>query len=313
MTRKVIIDCDMGTDDAVALCMALFDEQLDILAVTATEGCVTAEQATRNLQAIIGMLDPPRFPRLGAASPADNAPAINTSFLYGSDGLGNTGFAISELQHMQPSDKLIVDCVRANPDDVSVICLGPCTNLARAFRRDPVIVEMLDRVIMTGGSVDGVGNITASAEFNCYFDPVSAHEVFASRITKSLVPLDVTTQVKFDLGFLDMLPERYCRVGDFLRQILPYAYRTYRQQLGQEHINLNDAVGLLALLEPELFQFDSMAGQVETDGHLTRGVTVFDRRPVREWNNNMEVARSVRVEEMIPVITRRLADAGQLS
>ncbi len=313
MARKVIIDCDMGTDDAVALCMALFDERVEILAITASEGCVTADQATRNLQAIIGMLDPPRFPRLGAATAAENAPPINTTFLFGRDGLGNSDFEVSELQHMQPSDKLIIDCVRAHPGDVTIVCLGPFTNLARAFRREPTIHELLDRVVLTGGSICGVGNITASAEFNCFFDPPSAQEVFSSLTTKTLVPLDVTTQVRFDLSFLDLLPERFSRVGDFLRQVLPYAYRTYRNQLGQEHIHLNDAVGLLALLEPELFEFESMAGQVETEGHLTRGVTVFDRRAVPEWRPNMEVATSAQVEQIIPAITRCLSTAGNVT
>ncbi len=313
MARKVIIDCDMGTDDAVALCMALFDDALDILAITATEGCVTADQSTRNLQAIIGMLDPPRFPRLGAASPAENAPAVNTTWLYGSDGLGNSGFEVSELQHLLPSEKLIVDCVRAHPGDVTIVCLGPMTNVARAFRRDPQIAGQVDRIVMTGGSLNGVGNITAAAEFNCFFDPLAAEDVFASRTTKTLVPLDVTMQVKFELGFMDMLPERYSRVGDFLRQILPFAYRAYRNRLGQEHIYLNDAVGLLALLEPELFEFESMAGRVESEGHLTRGVTVFDRRAVPEWRCNMEVASSIRCEEVIPGIVQRLVAAGNVA
>ena len=311
--RKVIIDSDMGTDDAVALCMALFDERLDILALTATEGCVTAEQATRNLQAIVGMLDPDRYPRLGAATPAENAPAINTTYLYGDDGLGNTGFAVSTLQHMMPSDKLIIDCVRSWPGDVTIVCLGPYTNLARAFRRDPGVAEMVDRVVLTGGSVCGIGNITQAAEFNCYFDPRSAQDIFLSRTTKTLVPLDVTTQVKFGLDLLEKLPERYCRVGGFLRQILPFAFRSYRQQLGQEDINLNDAVGMLAMLEPELFEFESMAGQVEIDGQLTRGVTVFDRRSVPEWRNNMEVATSISRDAVIPNILDRLALAGNAS
>ena len=82
MARKVIIDCDMGADDAVALSMALFDSRLEILALTATEGCVTADQSTRNLQAILELLDPDRYPRLGAARPCEHAPADNTSFLY---------------------------------------------------------------------------------------------------------------------------------------------------------------------------------------------------------------------------------------
>lgn len=310
MARKVIIDSDMGTDDAVALCMALFDDRLDILALTATEGCVTADQATRNLQAVVGMLDPDRHPRLGAAASTENAPAVNTTYLYGEDGLGNTGFEVSELQHMMPAEKLIIDCVRSHPGDVTVICLGPLTNLARAFRRDPYIAEMVDRVVMTGGAINGVGNITQSAEFNCYFDPVSAQEIFNSRTTKTLIPLDVTGQVKFGLDLLEKLPERYCRVGEFLRQILPFAYRSYRQRLGQEDINLNDAVGILAVLEPQLFHFESMAGQVETEGQLTRGVTVFDRRQAPEWRHNMEVATSIDEDQIVPAIVRNLNLAG---
>lgn len=310
MTRKVIIDCDMGTDDAVALCMALFDERLDILALTATEGCVTADQATRNLQAIVGMLDPDRHPRLGAATSAENAPAVNTTYLYGDDGLGNAGFEVSELQHMMPADKLIVDCIRANPGDVTVVCLGPYTNLARAFRRDPYVTEQVDRIVMMGGSIRAGGNITQAAEFNCYFDPQSAQEVFCSRTTKTLVPLDVTREVKFGLDLIDKLPERYCRAGEFLRQILPYAFRAYRQKLGQEDINLNDAVGILAMLEPELFEFEPMAGQVETEGQLTRGVTVFDRRMAPEWRNNMEVATSLKHEQAETAIVKSLCLAG---
>ena len=282
MARKVIIDSDMGTDDAVALCMALFDDRLDIQAITATEGCVTAEQATKNLQAIVGMLDPDRHPRLGAAATTENAPPVNTSFLYGDDGLGNAGFEVSSRQHLMPADKLMIDCIRSHPGDVTVVCLGPYTNLARAFRRDPFIAEMVDRVVMTGGSVEGIGNITQSAEFNCYFDPQSAQEIFSSRTTKTLVPLDVTTKVQFGLDLMEQLPEKYCRVGGFLRDVLPFAFRSYRQKLGQEDIHLNDAVGMLAVTDPDLFEFAAMAGKVEVEGQLTRGVTVFDRRSVPE-------------------------------
>ena len=310
MPRKVIIDCDMGTDDAVALAMAMFDERLEVIAVTATEGCVTAEQATRNLQAIIGILDPDRYPRLGAATPAENAPAVNTTFLYGSDGLGNAGFEVSRLQHLLPSDKIIVDSVRAHPGDITVICLGPLTNVARAFQRDPFIADLVDRVIVTGGAVDGVGNITQAAEFNFYFDPVAAQEVFCSRTTKTLIPLDVTRQVEFGLELKEELPAEDSRVGHFLRQILPFAFRSYRQQLGQENITLNDAVGFLSVLEPQLFEFHGMAGQVETTGELTRGVTVFDQRLNPEWRVNMEVARTIDSERVRQFIVDQLSLAG---
>ena len=281
MARKIVVDCDMGTDDAVALSMLLFDSRVDVLAVTATEGVVPAEQSNNNLQAILTELDPDRYPRMGLAAACENAPPVNTSYLYGGDGLGNSGLEVSRLQNSHSAEKLIIDSVRAHPDEVSIVCLGPLTNLARAFRRDPALPAMVDRVVMTGGSFDGVGNIQPMSEFNFYFDPISAREIIKSRTTKTLIPLDVTRQVTFGLEILDNLSED-TRVGYFLRQILSFAFRTYRQQLGQENINLNDAIGALGVIEPDLFAYEEFHCDVECEGELTRGVSVFDRRSVAD-------------------------------
>lgn len=313
MPRKVIIDCDLGTDDAVALCMTLFDSRLEILAVTATEGCVTAPQANNNLQAIVSELDPNRYPRLGMARSADDAPAVDTRFLYGEDGLGNSGFEASQRQHALPAEKLIIDCVRANPDEVTILCLGPLTNIARAFQRDPTLPAIVDQIVMTGGALNGCGNISPCAEFNFYFDPQSAQTVIKSRTTKTLIPLDVTQQVKFGLDLMDELPKSDTRIGYFLRQVLPFTFRAYRRQLGMERITINDAVGALALMEPELFEYQPMGGDVETDGALTRGVLVVDRRAQPEWRPNMSVATSIRADSAKQFIVDRLMMAGNLT
>ena len=313
MPRKIIIDCDLGTDDAVALCMMLFDTRLEILAITAVEGCVTAEQANNNLQAIISELDPAKYPRLGMALPTEDAPAVDTRYLYGEDGLGNSGFESSQLQHALPSDKLIVDCIRANPEQVTILCLGPLTNIARAFQREPMLTGMVDQIIMTGGSTDGSGNISPCAEFNFFFDPQAARSVLKSRTTKTLVPLNLTRQVTFGLGVMDELPSIDTRVGYFLRQALPFTFRAYRQQLGMESIVLNDAIGALALLEPQLFESEPMAGDVEVEGELTRGVFVVDRRPQPEWRPNVTVATSIRIESARQLVIDQLMVAGNLT
>ena len=310
MPRKIIIDCDMGTDDAVALCMALFDKDLDVLAVTACEGCVTANQANNNLQAIISEIDPTRYPRIGMASRTENAPAVDTRFLYGDDGLGNAGLEASQRQHAHNSDKLIIDCVRAHPDEVTILCLGPLTNLAHAFQRDPALPAMVGQVVMVGGCLDGRGNISPCAEFNFYFDPVSAQTVLRSRSTKILIPLDVTRQVSFGLELLDELPGEDTRMGAFLRQTLPYTYRACRQLLGMESITLNDTVGTLAVLEPDLFEYEPMGGDVETEGELTRGVLVTDRRPRPEKRPNMSVATALRAQAARQCVIDRLLKAG---
>lgn len=300
----------MGTDDAVALCLALFDNRLEVLALTATEGCVDSQQANNNLQAILGELDPDRYPRLGMAVAAENAPPVNTSYLYGSDGLGNAGFEVSQLQHLHPSEKLIIDTVRDNPDEVTIVCLGPLTNLARAFQRDPALPSMVDRIVMTGGTLAAAGNVTAAAEFNFFFDPVSARSVFQSKTTKTVIPLDVTGQVNFGLDSIEELPTDSNRIGSFLRNILPFAFRAYRRQLGHEGISLNDAVGMLAVLEPRLFEFEEFHGDVETEGELTRGATIFDRRTPAESRPNMEVATALDVNAAQQQILDLLMLAG---
>jgi len=313
MPRKVIIDCDMGTDDAVALCMALFDKRLDVIALTATEGCVTADQANNNLQAIVNELDPDRYPRLGMACPINDAPPINTSYLYGHDGLGNAGFEVSRLQHLHSSEKLMIDCVKAHPGEITIVCLGPLTNLAKAFQRDPSLPAMVDRIIMTGGTLGGFGNITPAAEFNFYFDPQSARQILKSKTTKTLVPLDVTRAVDFGFEVMDELPGDNTRTGNFLRQILPFAFRSFRQQLGQEVISLNDAVGALAVVEPQLFEFEKLPVDVETEGELTRGATVIDRRIPPEWRPNTEVATKINNQAARQYILDQLVMAGNLT
>ncbi|MFW6171642.1 MAG: nucleoside hydrolase [Planctomycetota bacterium] len=310
MPRQVIFDCDPGIDDAVALSMGLFDPRLDVVAVTATAGNVPADQASRNVQAIVEQLDPVRFPRLGSATPPEQCSGLSATYLHGEDGLGNAGIAVSRLHHQHPSEKVISDAVRAAPHRVTIVCLGPLTNIARAFQRDPELPSLVDRIVMTGGAINGIGNVTAAAEFNMFFDANSARAVFQCPMTKTLIPLDVTRTLKFTLDFLDQIPRESTRVGAFLTRILPFYYRVYHQQLGQESVFLHDVIALAAVLEPELFEFKEMAGDVETRGDLTLGTTVFDRRPNLRWRPNMDVAVGMDRKRVLGLIVKSLALGG---
>lgn len=310
MTRKVILDCDPGIDDAVALSMALFDPRLDVVAVTATAGNVPAEQASRNVQAIIEQLDPVRFPRVGCASTPEEPGGGSAMHLHGEDGLGNAGIVVSRLHHRHPSEKVICDAVRAAPNCVTLVCLGPLTNVARAFQRDPDLPSLVDRIVMSGGAVTGIGDVTAAAEYKMHFDPISARRVFQSPVTKTLMPLDVTRTLKFTLDLLDEIPSESSRVGNFLRRILPFFYRAHHQQLGQESVFLHDVVALVAVLQPELFEFEEMAGDVETRGDLTFGATVFDRRDNSRWRPNMDVAVGMESQKVFDMMLKSLSLAG---
>jgi purine nucleosidase len=310
MARKVILDVDPGVDDAAALAWALFDPQLEVVAVTAVAGNVPAEQATRNVQAIVELLDPPRWPRLGAASDEGALPA-NSLHIFGADGLGNNDFPVAELHHLHPSEKVIADEIRAAPEAVTFVALGPLTNLARACRRDPELASQLGQVLIMGGTLGGPGNVTPAAEFNIYCDPGAAHDVFHLPATKTLVPLDVTSQVILTFDHLDQMPDESTAVGSLLRRTLPFVFRSYRHHFGLEGIHLHDAVALAAATHPELFTTETLAGDVEVAGKLTTGATVFDRRPNPSWRRNLEVAVAIDVPAATDCLLRGLAAAAK--
>jgi inosine-uridine nucleoside N-ribohydrolase len=310
MAKKVILDVDPGIDDAMALCMALFDPELEVVAVTAVGGNVPPHLATRNVQVIIEHLDPPRLPRVGAASPPDNGLPVDGRLLHGVDGLGGVNMAVAELRTPHPSEKLICDEIRTAGESLTLVALGPLTNIARAFKRDPELASLVGRTLIMGGSVSGAGNVTPAAEFNVYCDPDSARTVFRSHSTKTLIPLDVTNRVLLGLDLYHKLPSESTKIGALLRKLLPPAFRAYRQEFGLEGIHVHDCVALMAVTHPELFTFQEMAGDVETMGELTLGATVFDRRRVPIWRHNMEVAVDMQTERVVEEILRALENAA---
>jgi purine nucleosidase len=313
MAKKVIIDCDPGIDDAVALSMALFDSRLEVLAVTAVAGNVSAQQVNRNVQAIIDQLDPPRIPRIGSAMEHRQDQLADARHIHGEDGLGHIELPESTHHQQHPADKVICDLAHAYPNELTVVCLGPLTNVAQALRRDAQLAGLLHDLVIMGGSVNCRGNVTPAAEFNIYCDPGSADEVFLAPVTKTLVPLDVTRQVVFSMDLLNQLPSESSGAGLLLAGILPQLFRSYHQVLGQERINLHDAVALLAVSDPELFELEPMAGKVVVDGGVAAGATIFDRRPNRKWPENLDVACTVDATAALQRIIKLLKLAGERS
>ena len=312
MLRKVILDVDPGIADAVALAMALFDPRLEVVAVTACAGNVSPEQATRNVQGLIEYLDPPRWPRLGAAPVGEETWLPDHQALYGPRGLGPLDLPVAELHHLHPADKVIIDEVRAAPDQVTIVCLGPLSNLAAAMQRDPAVAGLIGRVVVCGGTYADPGDVGPVVEFNMACNPLAAHHVFHSRTTKTLIPLDVARQVEFGIDLLQLIPQEQTRLGRLLHPILGYLFRAYRERQGMEGVYLPEAIALTYLVQPELFQTVFAAGDIETSGELTQGATIFDRRPRPQWKPNIDVATRMNADEVTRHIVASLHNAARL-
>lgn len=308
--RKLIIDCDPGIDDAVALTMALFDPRLEVVAVTAAAGNVGPEQATANLQALVACLDPPRLPRIGVAA-GDATRAEKPYSMHGADGLGGIDLPRVPLHGGHASEKVIWESIKAHPRQLTILALGPLTNISRVLTRDPGVAELIGALVICGGTAQGLGNASPVADFNFFGDPAAARHVLAEPITKTIVPLETTGQVVYDLDFLERLPREFTRAGRLLRPMLTHAFRAHRQLLGCEGIRLHDVAALVAATDPDLFERETVAADVETTGELTTGMLVIDRRRNGVWRPNADLLVACDAVGVRDRVLRGLAAAGE--
>jgi len=311
VARKLIIDLDPGIGDAVAAVLAMLDPEIDLLALTATAGSVSGTLATRNLHGIVAQVDPPKWPRIGSADGAELA-SKNTSLrpelesLNGSTGLGDLEIVAPELHPRHESSKVIIDIVRSNPYQVTLLSLGPLSNVAAACERVPDFLSLLRSLVCLGGSVTAGGDATASAEMNMFLDPEAARVVLGSPESKTLVPLDTTNPAILTFENFQRISAGSSRGTAFLNQILPFYFRAHHQFLGMEGIWLREVVALVAVVCPDLFRVQPLQVDVETHGELTRGMTVFERRQQFIGKCNATVALEVDTQGVVDYLTALL-------
>lgn len=281
MTRQaLIIDCDPGVDDAVALMLAFGSPAFELLAITAVGGNVPVAKTARNarmLRQIAGREDVPVF--MGADRPLRRAPAGAGEF-HGAEGLGDlTPFEPDAPCADGHAADAITDLVMARPaGSVALAVVGPMTNLALALRRTPALAERLGTVAVMGGARSEGGNITASAEFNIWADPDAAAEVLATGCEVVMFGLDATHQVRATDARIAALEAAGTPMADTAAAMMRFSQRVERRIVGWDAPPLHDPCPLAWLLRPELFGLKPCRIAVETDSELTRGHTAVELR-----------------------------------
>ena len=311
MTKKLIIDADPGIGDALALTLALLDPDVEVVGITPTAGCTSGKNASMNVQALVNLLDPPRWPRLGWANGHPSSSVMlggpNPQILNGPGGLGDLDVPVAEPHQHHESAKMLIDLVRTYPNELTLLTLGPLTNVELAQERYPELLADMSEIVIQGGSVGAGGDVTATAEFNIYAAPEAARAVLNSPATKTLVPYDTTQKVTLTYAdYARLNVDGQTKVGHQLEQTLPYAFRAYHEHLGVEGIPVPEVVALVSIVHPRLFHRRSMSVDVETQGELTRGMTVFDRRRRSPATANIDVLSDVDSQGILDYIARTL-------
>lgn len=302
-SRKVIVLGDPGLDGAVAVGLALASPHLNVVALLAAAGNVGADQATRNMQAILARLDPVRWPRLGVA------PSVSYDMdgrkWHGSNGLLGLDWPSAPPLNAQPSDRLLVELARKHPGEISLLNLGPCTVLAHALDREPALPEMLNHVVIAGGAWRDPGNSHPGVEFHFHCDPESARRVVHAGFRLRLVPLDASRPSVISPAMMAAWSGTNPLVS-FLADLLPHGLRMAKSEHGIEGVPVEDVAALLAFESPEACTLRPMAVDIETKGEISRGMSVFDTRRHPAPRPNAEVVLHLDPEFFQKVMSSRV-------
>jgi len=276
----LIIDCDPGVDDAVALLTAFGTPALELLAITTVGGNVPVAKTARNarvLRQIAGREDVPVF--TGAERPLRREP-MGASEFHGAEGLGDMApFEPEAGCAPGGAVEALIEIIMARPEKtVSLAVLGPLTNLALALRAEPRLAERLGPVAVMGGARAEGGNITASAEFNIWADPEAAAEVLASAFDVILFGLDVTHQVRATEARIAALEALGTDPARAAASMMRFSQRIERQIVGWDAPPIHDLCPVAWMIRPELFTLRPCHIAVETISDLTRGHTAVEFR-----------------------------------
>lgn len=274
MIRKVIIDTDPGHDDAMAIMLAVKSEVFDILAITTVCGNSTIFNTTRNARYILDILDRNDIPIFSGAQKPLTRPLIQ-AVVHGRSGLEGID-PTNNARLTQNAVEKILSLVNANPGEITLVTLGPLTNIALAIQKNPKTMMKLREVIMMGGAIKVPGNKNRVAEFNIFVDPEAADIVFRFPLKKTLVPLDVCNNIRLLLSDFKNIQNTSIRQV-LIKMVKPYIDNIEKDE-GVRAALMYDPLTVYYLINSEFVRTYTCNIKIETKGELTRGMTVADLR-----------------------------------
>jgi purine nucleosidase len=308
MTRRIILDCDPGHDDAVAIMFALGSPDIELAAITTVGGNQTIDKVTRNARGILALCGREEVPVYrGAERPllrqVETAPSI-----HGETGLDGVELPIPTVaERPQRAAQAIVEIVReSEPGSITLVGTGPLTNLALAARLEPAIVSRVREVVIMGGGIYE-GNWTAAAEFNIWVDPEAARIVFDEPWRVTMVGLDVTHRALATSDVVDQAARINTPTGKFFVDLMRFFRVSNREAFGFADPPVHDPCTIAYLVDPAVVVTKAAPVAVETRGELTAGATVVDLRAPAPANCNTRVATQLDRERFWELVLDAIA------
>ncbi|XP_058752076.1 probable uridine nucleosidase 2 [Vicia villosa] len=313
--KKIIIDTDPGIDDAMAIFLALRSPEIQVIGLTTIYGNVYTTLATRNalhLLEIAGRTDIPVAEGSHVTLTKGTKLRI-ADFVHGADGLGNQNFPPPNGKPIDESAaEFLVNQAKANPGKVTVVALGPLTNIALAIQMDPEFAKNIGQIVLLGGAFAVNGNVNPAAEANIFGDPDAADVVFTSGADVLAVGINVTHQVVLSGSDREKLASSKGKFAQYLTGILEVYFSYHCDAYNTNGVYLHDPTALLAAVDPSLVTCTEGAVRVQTSG-ITRGLTILYNKQKRfeevtEWSNmpTVKVAVTVDAPRVVKLVMDRL-------
>jgi purine nucleosidase len=304
--RRIVLDCDPGHDDALAIMLAAGDPRIDLIGITTVAGNQTVEKTTRNACAVATVAGLTDTPIVAGASRPLLRPLRVAPEIHGASGLDGPP-PVTPTVHPRPGHacEFLVDKVMAAPGEVTIVATGPLTNIALALRREPAIADAAHEVVIMGGAY-GRGNVTPAAEFNIYVDPEAAAAVFGAPWRVTMMGLDVTHQAGCSREVQERISAIGSPLGIFAAQLLEFFRSTYRREQGMDDPPVHDACAVAYVADPELFITRPAHVVVETCGTYTSGMTVVTFVDDGE-DTRHDVGISVRRDALFDALVQAIA------
>ncbi|MGA9544098.1 MAG: nucleoside hydrolase [Candidatus Sulfotelmatobacter sp.] len=281
--RRVIIDTDPGTDDAMAIILALNSPEFKVEALTVVPGNVEAWQGLENALKIVSLAGRCDVVVAGGAQHPLNQKLITAQFWHGKNGLANVELPASKCKaDPRFGPDLIIEMIHKYPHEITLIPVGPLTNIALAVSKDPSIAALVKDIVIMGGSISG-GNVNGAAEANIYNDPEAAQIVFSAGWMVTMVGSDVGERTLITRKYLAELQSSHGPQSDFISKIADF-YLTRSEKSGYAGAAMYDPLAVGIALDPTLGTLKEMHVDVETKGEFTRGETVANRMGSEEKN-----------------------------
>jgi purine nucleosidase len=307
MPQKIIFDTDPGIDDALALLLLAVSPEIELIGITVTHGNTSQEKCLRNALSLVELVGIEGIDVVrGATEPLVKELSVAEE-THGDGGLGYAKLpTASKTANEKPAHDFIIEMVEKHPDEVTILAVGPMTNVALALLKRPEIAKKVPSIISMGGAIHYPGNATPQAEYNVFCDPEAFDIVLRSGIDFTLVPLDITYKCIFTKKHLELIDKARPEIKNFITESTRFYMEFHVKHQSIEGCAINDPLASALLLDSTLVKLEDYFVRVDLMGPTSKAKTIADYYGALNQKVNAHVAMQVDVERFMELFVERM-------